>query len=50
VHIFGLIENDDPGGAAAVSMILLALSLFSLLALSLVAHLVGRHARANRST
>ncbi len=50
VHIFGLIENDDPGGAAAVSMVLLALSLFSLLALSLVAHLVGRHARANRST
>jgi sulfate/thiosulfate transport system permease protein len=48
VHIFGLIETDDPGGAAAVSMILLALSLFSLLALSLVAHLLGRHARAHR--
>jgi sulfate transport system permease protein len=48
VNIFGLIENDRPGDAAAVSVLLLAVSLVLLISLSLVARLVGRHARADR--
>jgi sulfate transport system permease protein len=48
VHIFGLIESDSPVAAAAVSVLLLAISLVVLIALSFVARLVGRHARADR--
>jgi sulfate transport system permease protein len=36
VHVFTLVESDDPGGAAAVSVVLLALSLLVLAALSLI--------------
>jgi sulfate/thiosulfate transport system permease protein len=50
VNIFGLIENDRPGDAAAVSVLLLAVSLVLLIALSIVARLVGRHARADRAS
>jgi sulfate transport system permease protein len=50
VNIFGLIENDRPGDAAAVSVLLLAVSLVLLIALSIVARLLGRHARADRAS
>jgi sulfate transport system permease protein len=36
VHVFTLVESDDPGGAAAVSVVLLAMSLLVLAALNLV--------------
>jgi sulfate/thiosulfate transport system permease protein len=45
VNIFGLIENDAPHAAAAVSVLLLAVSLAALVVLGLVGRLVGRHAR-----
>jgi sulfate transport system permease protein len=45
VNIFGLIENDAPQAAAAVSVLLLAVSLAALVALGLLGRLVGRHAR-----
>lgn len=45
VNIFGLIENDAPQAAAAVSMVLLAVSFASLFVLALVQHMTGRHAR-----
>jgi sulfate transport system permease protein len=36
VHVFTLVENDDVGAAAAVSVVLLALSVLVLAALNLV--------------
>jgi sulfate/thiosulfate transport system permease protein len=36
VHVFTLVESDDPGGAAAVSVVLLGLSLLVLAVLNLI--------------
>jgi sulfate transport system permease protein len=44
VHVFTLVESDDSGGAAAVSVVLLALSLLVLAALNLIQR--GRSRRA----
>jgi sulfate transport system permease protein len=43
VRIFGLIETDQPGAAAAVSVVLLAIALVVLLGLALVERVVLRH-------
>jgi sulfate/thiosulfate transport system permease protein len=43
VHIFGLIESDAPRSAAAVSVVLLGLSLAVLLAVDLLERLGRRH-------
>ena len=45
VRIFGLIESDQPGAAAAVSVVLLVIALVVLLLFSLLERIVGRHAR-----
>jgi sulfate/thiosulfate transport system permease protein len=45
VHVFGLIESDQPGSAAAVSVVLLGLSLAVLLIFALIERRVGRHQR-----
>lgn len=45
VHIFGLIETDQQGAAAAVSVVLLCLSLAVLLVFGLIERVFGRHAR-----
>ena len=45
VHVFNLIESDDPGGAAAVSVVLLALSVAVLAAINLAQGRRTRHAR-----
>ena len=37
VHIFGRVESGDPGGAATVSVVLLAVSLLTLLGIGRVA-------------
>jgi sulfate transport system permease protein len=44
VHVFSLVENDDVGGAAAVSVVLLATSVLVLAALNLVQRRRTRHA------
>jgi sulfate transport system permease protein len=44
VHVFSLVENDDVGGAAAVSVVLLALSVLVLAALNLLQRRSTRHA------
>ncbi len=44
VHVFTLVENDDVGGAAAVSVVLLALSVVVLAALNLIQRRSTRHA------
>ncbi|HEX6674815.1 MAG TPA: sulfate ABC transporter permease subunit CysT [Actinomycetes bacterium] len=44
VHVFSLVENDDVGAAAAVSVVLLALSVVVLVALNLVQRRSTRHA------
>ena len=44
VHVFGLVENDDVGGAAAVSVVLLALSVLVLAVLNLIQRRRTRHA------
>lgn len=44
VHVFTLVESDDPAGAAAVSVVLLALSLAVLAAISLLQRRGTRHA------
>jgi sulfate transport system permease protein len=44
VHVFSLVESDDAGGAAAVSVVLLALSLLVLVALNLIQRQRSRHA------
>jgi sulfate/thiosulfate transport system permease protein len=46
VYIFGRIESGDPEGAAAVSVLLLAISLAVLLGIGGVRRLVTRHERA----
>jgi sulfate/thiosulfate transport system permease protein len=45
VYIFGQIESDDPIGAAAVSVVLLALSLLVLLAIGALGRWGARHDR-----
>jgi sulfate/thiosulfate transport system permease protein len=45
VHVFNLIESDDPGAAAAVSVVLLALSVAVLAAINLAQGWRTRHAR-----
>ncbi len=44
VHVFTLVESDDSGGAAAVSVVLLALSVSVLAALNLIQRRRTRHA------
>jgi len=44
VHVFTLVESDDPAGAAAVSVVLLALSLVVLTAINLLQRRGTRHA------
>ena len=44
VHVFTLVQSDDPGGAAAVSVVLLVLSLLVLAALNLIQRRRTRHA------
>jgi sulfate/thiosulfate transport system permease protein len=44
VHVFSLVESDDPGGAAAVSVVLLALSLLVLASLNLISRRRTRRA------
>jgi sulfate/thiosulfate transport system permease protein len=44
VHVFSLVENDDIGSAAAVSVVLLAVSVLVLAALNLVQRRRTRHA------
>ena len=44
VHVFSLVENDDVGSAAAVSVVLLAVSVLVLAALNLVERRRTRHA------
>jgi len=44
VHVFGLVENDDVSGAAAVSVVLLALSVVVLAALNVIQRRRTRHA------
>jgi sulfate transport system permease protein len=43
VHVFGLVESDAPGAAAAVSVVLLALSLAVLLAVDAIERRGRRH-------
>lgn len=45
VHIFGLIETDQPGSAAAVSVVLLGIALAVLLLFSLIERRLARHQR-----
>jgi ABC-type sulfate transport system permease component len=44
VHVFSLVENDDVGSAAAVSVVLLATSVLVLAGLNLVQRRRTRHA------
>jgi sulfate transport system permease protein len=44
VHVFTLVENDDVSGAAAVSVVLLALSVLVLAALNVIQRRRTRHA------
>jgi sulfate/thiosulfate transport system permease protein len=43
-HVFTLVENDDAGGAAAVSVVLLTLSVLILAVLNLIQRRRTRHA------
>jgi sulfate transport system permease protein len=45
VYIYGQVQNDNPAGAAAISMLLLAISLAVLLAVGGLRRLVTRHDR-----
>jgi sulfate transport system permease protein len=45
VYIFGQVESDDPVGAAAVAVVLLALSLVVLLGIALLGRWGARHER-----
>ena len=45
VHIYGRIESGDPGGAAAVAVVLLAISFAALLAIGVIRHFAMRHER-----
>jgi sulfate/thiosulfate transport system permease protein len=46
VRIFGSVQNDDPAGAAAVSIVLLVASLAMLLSLDLIRRRTSRHDEA----
>lgn len=46
VYIFGRIESGDTAGAAAVAVVLLALSFALLLSIGVIRHLATRHERA----
>jgi sulfate transport system permease protein len=45
VHIYGRIESGDPSGAAAVAVVLLGISFFTLLLIGVIRHLATRHDR-----
>ena len=45
VHIFGRIESGDSAGAAAVAVVLLAISFLALLSIGVIRHLATRHDR-----
>ena len=45
VYIFGRIESGDSAGAAAVSVVLLAISFFTLLSIGAIRHFATRHDR-----
>jgi sulfate transport system permease protein len=45
VHIYGRIESGDPAGAAAVAVVLLAISFIALLTIGVVRHVAMRHER-----
>ena len=45
VYIFGQVESDDPIGAAAVSVVLLVISLVVLLAIAFLGRWGSRHER-----
>jgi sulfate transport system permease protein len=45
VYIFGRIESGDSAGAAAVSVVLLAISFLTLLAIGVIRHFATRHDR-----
>jgi sulfate transport system permease protein len=46
VYIFGRIESGDPANAAAVAVVLLAISFVLLLSIGVIRHLTTRHDRA----
>jgi sulfate transport system permease protein len=46
VYIFGRIESGDSAGAAAVSVVLLAISFLLLLSIGVIRHFAARHDRA----
>jgi sulfate transport system permease protein len=46
VHIYGRIESGDSAGAAAVAVVLLAISLATLLSIGVIRHFATRHDRA----
>ena len=46
VHIYGRIESGDTAGAAAVAVVLLAISFLALLAIGAIRHYATRHDRA----
>jgi len=45
VHIYGRIESGDPAGAAAVAVVLLAISFLTLLSIGAIRHYATRHDR-----
>jgi sulfate/thiosulfate transport system permease protein len=45
VHIYGRIESGDPAGAAAVAVVLLGISFFTLLFIGVIRHFATRHDR-----
>ena len=45
VYIFGRIESGDSAGAAAVSVVLLAISFVTLLSIGAIRHFATRHDR-----
>ena len=45
VHIYGRIESGDPAGAAAVAVVLLAISFLTLLSIGVIRHVTTRHDR-----
>jgi sulfate/thiosulfate transport system permease protein len=45
VHIYGRIESGDPAGAAAVAVVLLGISFFTLLLIGVIRHFATRHDR-----
>jgi sulfate transport system permease protein len=45
VHIYGRIESGDSSGAAAVAVVLLAISFLTLLSIGAIRHYATRHDR-----